>query len=67
MFQQDQSIFGGVMAQEIAKRGHFMDTESIQKTLTIFNFTTTYAILMKFATVCCIKRQFLLVGKHLKI
>ena len=55
------------MAQEIAKSGHFMDTESIQKTLKIFNFTTKYAILMKLATVCCIKRQFLLVGKHLKI
>ena len=27
-----------------------MDTESIQKTLKIFNFTTTYAILMKVTT-----------------
>ena len=26
---------------------HFMETESIQKALKIFNFTTTYAILMK--------------------
>ena len=31
-------------AHEIA---HFMDTESFQKTLKIFNFTTTYAILMR--------------------
>ena len=29
---------------------HFMETESIQKTLKIFNFTTTYAILMKLTT-----------------
>ena len=29
---------------------HFMETESIQKTLQIFYFTTTYAILMKRTT-----------------
>ena len=46
-FQQYQTLFGGVRAQKIPKRGHFMDTESIQKTLNIFDFTTTYAILMK--------------------
>ena len=46
-FQQDQTIFVGVRVQKIPKRGHFMDTESIQKTLNILNFTTTYAILMK--------------------
>ena len=27
-----------------------MDTESVQKTLTFFNFTTAYAILMKLTT-----------------
>ena len=32
------------------KRGHFMDAQSIQKTLNIFNCTTTYAILMKVTT-----------------
>ena len=46
-FQQDQTIFVGVRVQKIPKRGHFMDTESIQKTLKILNFTTTYAIPMK--------------------
>ena len=29
---------------------HFMETESIQKTLKIFNFTATFAILMKLTT-----------------
>ena len=33
-----------------AKRGHFMGTESIKQILKIFNFTTTYAILMKLTT-----------------
>ena len=28
-------------------KGHFMDTESIQKALQILTFVTTYAILMK--------------------
>ena len=28
-------------------KGHFMDTESIQKTLQILTFVTTYTILMK--------------------
>ena len=37
----------GERAQAIPKRGHFIDAESKQKTLKIFNFTTTYAILMK--------------------
>ena len=37
----------GVRAQKTLKRGRFMDAESIQKT---FNFTTTYAILMKLTT-----------------
>ena len=32
-----------------------MDAESIQKTLKIFNFTTTYPILMKLATYILIR------------
>ena len=34
-FQQDQTIFEGVTAQKIPKRGDFMDAESIQKKLKI--------------------------------
>ena len=48
--QQDQTIFGGIRAQKATKRGHFMDAESIQKILKIFELTTTYAILMKLTT-----------------
>ena len=32
------------------KRGHFMNVESIQKALKIFNFATKNAILMKITT-----------------
>ena len=32
------------------RKGRFMDTESIQETLKIFNFTTTYATLIKLTT-----------------
>ena len=39
----------GNMGQK-TKRVYFMDAESMQKTLKIFNFTTTYAILMKRTT-----------------
>ena len=43
-------LFGGVTAQKPTKRGHFMDAEAIQKTLKIFNVTTTYALLIKLTT-----------------
>ena len=49
-FQQNQTIFGGVRAQKFPERYHIMDTESIQKTWKILNFTTAYAILMKLTT-----------------
>ena len=39
-----------IWGSEGPKRCQFMDTESWQKTLKIFNFTTTYAILMKLTT-----------------
>ena len=45
-FQQDQEIFGGIRNQ----KGMTPDAESIPETLTIFSFTTTYAILMKLTT-----------------
>ena len=35
--------------RKTTKGGHFMDVESMQKTLKTFNFTTTNAILMKLA------------------
>ena len=57
-FQQDQTIFGAVKAQKITKRGHFMDAKLIQKTLKIFNFTTTYAILIKLTTDIYLKKVF---------
>ena len=36
-----------------------MDVQSIQKTLKIFNFTTTFAILMKLATDIYLNKLFL--------
>ena len=45
-FQQDRTIFGGD-PKKSKKRGHFMDTESIQKTFKVFHFTTAYATLIK--------------------
>ena len=40
----------GEQGSKNPKKGHFMDAESIQETLKIFNLTTTYAILMKLTT-----------------
>ena len=37
----------GSKGPKVPKKGHFMDRESIQKTLKILNFTATYAILME--------------------
>ena len=39
------------MAQKHPKKSHFVDTESILKTLQIFNLTTTNATLMKLTTI----------------
>ena len=36
--------FGGVRAQKLAKKGHFLDAESVHKTLKNFNLATTNAI-----------------------
>ena len=40
-----------VFAPKNPKRGQFIDAESIQKTLKVFHFTTTSAILMKLTTI----------------
>ena len=45
-FQQDRTIFGNIEAKKPPKKGHFMDAESTQETLKVFNFKTTNAILM---------------------
>ena len=39
-----------IWGSEGPKKGHFMDIESIQKSSKIFNFTTTYGILLKLTT-----------------
>ena len=44
-------MFRGVTAEKYPKKVYFMHAESLQKTLNIFNFITTYAaILMKLTT-----------------
>ena len=47
---EDGTISGGVRSKKSPKWGDFMDVESIRKTLQVFKFTTTYAILMKLTT-----------------
>ena len=49
--RQYRTIFWGVSAQKPRKKGHFMDAESVRKTLKTFNSTTTNAILMKLTTI----------------
>ena len=46
-FRQYSTIFGGVRAQKPPKKGHFLDAESVHKTLRIFNLTNTNCRLMK--------------------
>ena len=50
-FRQHWTIFVGVRAQKPSRKGHIMDTESLRKTLKIFNLTSTNAILMKLTTI----------------
>ena len=47
IFSKIKQFLGRARAKKIPKRGHFIDAESIQKTLKTLNFTITYAILMK--------------------
>ena len=42
---------GGVRTQKSPKKGHFVDAESVRKTLEIFDLTTTNAMLMKLTTI----------------
>ena len=46
-FNKIKQYLGEWRPKKSSKRTIFMDTESIQKTLKFFNFTTTFAILMK--------------------
>ena len=41
------TIFGGVRTQKPPKKNHFMDAESVRKTLKTFNLATSNAIMMK--------------------
>ena len=41
------SYFWGIRAQKLPIKGHFMDAESVPKTLKNFDLATTNAILMK--------------------
>ena len=45
------AIFAGVRVQKPPKKGHFVDAESVSKTLKTFNLTTTNAIRMKLTTI----------------
>ena len=49
-FSKIEKYLGEKGSKKSPKRGHFMDAESIQKTLNIFNLTITYAILIKLST-----------------
>ena len=46
-FWQNLAIFGGVRAQNLPKKGHFMDAESVRKTWKIYNLTIENSILIK--------------------
>ena len=48
--------FGGVRAQKLHKKGHFVNAESVRKTLENFNLATTNAILMKLTTISIFMR-----------
>ena len=59
--RQYWTIFGGVRTQQYPKKGHFVDSESIRKTLKIFYLITTNATLMKLTTIMylheCVNRK----------
>ena len=44
------TIFGGVRTQKPPKKVYLLDVESVRKILTIYNLTTTNAMLMKLTT-----------------
>ena len=47
----------GSKGQKPPKKGHFMDTELVRKTLKTFNLTTTNAILMKLTTIMYLRES----------
>ena len=48
--------FEGARAQKLPKKGHFVDAESIRKTLKNFNLATTNAIPMKLTSISIFMR-----------
>ena len=50
-FRQYWSILRGLRAQNLLRKGYFMDAESIHKTLKALNLRTTNAILMKLTAI----------------
>ena len=52
-------FWGGIRAQNLPKKGHFMDAESVQKTLKIYNLTIKNAMLIKLTTLCIFMRPFI--------
>ena len=47
--------FEGVRAQQLPRKGHFVDAESVRKTVKNVNLATTHAILMKLTTISIFK------------
>ena len=50
-FWQNYTIFGGGRTQRTPEKDYFMNAESVQKILKIFNWTAAVAILMKRTTI----------------
>ena len=48
--------FGGVRAQKLPIKGHFVDAESVRKTLKNFKLATTNTILMKLTMISIFTR-----------
>ena len=48
--------FGGVRTRKLLKKDHFVDAESVRKTLKNSNLATTNAMLMKLTTISIFKR-----------
>ena len=48
--------FAGIRAPKIPKKGHFVDAESVRKSLKNFNLATTNAIQMKLTTISIFMR-----------
>ena len=48
--------FGRVRTQKLPKKGHFVDAESVRKTLKNFNLATTNTVLMKLTRLCIFMR-----------